>query len=158
MKKNLISPKRRDFIKAGATGTCIAMAPGIAAAATPQHTPHRQAEERLPLVLSGRIVDDQQQPVAGARVAIANFFERLDGPSAFTAVSDADGRFMVNGYMIPNTGHRPRPLRVWVRSPGRSAAFDSLVFDNKDRGYEHTRMNVVVDHDTVRSSVNIQLG
>lgn len=103
MKPDAISPRRRQLIVGGLSAMPMSALASQVSGAVAASTAHGQ------LVVSGRIVGADGQPVSGARIEI------LRAGSEAIATTDADGRFMVATtastrirYRVSHEGHDAR--------------------------------------------------
>jgi hypothetical protein len=119
---NSISLRRRYLMIAGLAG---AAAPAVAfagAAASPQDEPAVSSfADRL--VVSGRILGADGNPLSGATVEIWPAGSRQPGGSVYT---DGDGRFFTA--IAPAEHGRPRALRYRVVHGGRGTPVKQLHF------------------------------
>ena len=110
MKPNPFSPGRRQVIL---TGFASFAAPALLYAAPPGRDPGAQAAQApRRLVLSGRVVCPNGEPLVGAGVEVWHAGEHAGG---HRVSSDGDGRFL----LIAGTRH-PARLRYRVTHAGRS--------------------------------------
>jgi hypothetical protein len=125
VKSNTISQRRRHMLIAGLAGTAAAMS-SAASALAGECTSMRGDAETLArfytaegkLVVSGRIVDAQCKPVAGATIDVLH----RDPAARVTVTSDADGRFMFTT-IAPGPA---QPLRYSVMRAGRAPQTSEL--------------------------------
>jgi hypothetical protein len=152
MKTRAFSQHRRNFFVFAASAAAL---PGTAwALAGPNPAPDTQ----LPLLLSGRLLQSDGKPLPGARIDLASFFQRPDDDQTSQAMSDADGRFLLDGAAIRyGAAQGTQPLRLKIRHPSRAAEYFTITLTPNPRLPEARLVRSAIGDRTVRASLTLQL-
>lgn len=157
MKTETISLQRRYLMIAGTVTALAAMIlkPSPARAAAAGFIPVKARD--LPLVLSGRLMTAGGTPLSGAEVDTCRFGDRLDGNNVYSAISDADGRFVITLFAEQGSQDGLTPMHVKIRHRGRRAEYAALTFNPDDRLKEAVVAHTLLDSGTVRASFSLNL-
>lgn len=155
MKIDSISLQRRRLMIAGAALTVVPAAgfatarSARAAAAAPATARHATA-----LVVSGRLLAADGQPLAGASVLAWQLCGKSGGCSV---ISDADGRFVFSTAAPQHGPDGIEPMRVCVTRPAGAPHYADLHFGHGRDTRNSVIARTLPDHGTLRASFELTL-
>ncbi|HEY4980166.1 MAG TPA: carboxypeptidase-like regulatory domain-containing protein [Candidatus Acidoferrum sp.] len=132
----------RFFPSASLLGMCLALllcgfpVPALAQTELPSATPVQPPQERVPGIISGRVVDSAGTVVAGATVKLT----REDQSPAKESTTDEDGRFSFAQAV-------PGPFKLSIASPGFAP--------QETTGILHSAENLAVPQLTLAVATNV---
>jgi protocatechuate 3,4-dioxygenase beta subunit len=154
VKPNTISLRRRHLMIAGLTGAAVP-ATGLAAVCAGNSPPDAgvgtvSIGRGDTLLVSGRIVDANCKPVAGARVELL----QPRAPDAAAALTDGDGRFVLTtiatgatrhvDYRVSREAHSAHVARVHFARRARAARADLAQLQRDEGGVWRTTVGVTL--------------